>query len=80
MTNERFEGGPAMQISRAPTLSLESPLPFPTLEEPAGGREGVEELPGGSDPIPVPIHSLHPPATGLSWEGCSMGVDVRWKF
>lgn len=43
--NERFEGGPGLQSSRALTLTLEFPLPFPS-EEPAGVRE-VEEHPGG---------------------------------
>lgn len=60
--SEGFEGGPGMHISRAPALSLEFPVPFPPLGEPAGGREGVEEQPGGrasrawSMPIASPNH------------------------
>lgn len=76
VTNEPFEGGPGMQISRALTLFLESSLLFPTLEDPARGRAGVEEQPGGRTRLAVFPSPPHPPTTGLSWEKSSMEQDA----
>lgn len=80
-----FEGGPAEPIPKAPVLY---PLPFPTLEEPAGGREAVEEQPGGRltlvlfllptpPPTPTASFSHWPELEGkLHGTGCEIEVLI----